>query len=161
VTHAFHHIVAALDGPMFVVTVAAGGERAGCLVGFATQCSIEPAHFLACISKENHTYPVAERAEVFVVHALRATDVAIAHVFGEETGDAVDKFAQVEWDEGPAGTPVVRGCDWFAARVLDRLDCGDHVGYVLDVLDAGSAEHADRSQLGYQAVRDFHAGHPA
>lgn len=35
-------LTAALDYPMFVVTVAAGGERAGCLVGFATQCSIDP-----------------------------------------------------------------------------------------------------------------------
>jgi flavin reductase (DIM6/NTAB) family NADH-FMN oxidoreductase RutF len=158
---AFHHIVATLEYPMFVVTVAAGGERAGCLVGFAAQCSISPPRFVAWISKANHTFPVAERAEVFVVHALRKSDLEVAQLFGESTGDAVDKFARCQWHEGPGGVPVLDGCDWFAGRVLDRFDSGDHVGFLLAVLDSGSAARAGEPQLGYQDVRDFHPGHPA
>src|SRR5215208_7631728 len=38
---AFEAIVAQLDYPMFIVTAAAGEERGGCLVGFATQASID------------------------------------------------------------------------------------------------------------------------
>jgi flavin reductase (DIM6/NTAB) family NADH-FMN oxidoreductase RutF len=37
---AFETIVATLDYPMFIVTTAAEGRRAGCLVGFGTQTSI-------------------------------------------------------------------------------------------------------------------------
>ncbi len=36
---AFESLVGSMDYPMFVVTVNAGGERSGCLVGFVTQCS--------------------------------------------------------------------------------------------------------------------------
>lgn len=32
-----HTLVAELDYPLFIVTVPAGGERSGCLIGFATQ----------------------------------------------------------------------------------------------------------------------------
>lgn len=42
----FQRLVAQLDYPPFIATVAAEGERAGCLIGFATQCSIHPPRFL-------------------------------------------------------------------------------------------------------------------
>jgi flavin reductase (DIM6/NTAB) family NADH-FMN oxidoreductase RutF len=158
---AFHRIVARLDYPMFVLTVADGDERSGCLIGFATQVSIDPARYLACVSKKNHTFGVAERSRVFVLHVPRVTDTDIATRFGELTGDEVDKFATVAWTEGPEGVPVLDRLDWFAGRVVDRVDAGDHVGYVLDVLDAGRADHADEPQLGFQAVRDLHPGHEA
>jgi hypothetical protein len=45
-----------LDHPMVVVTTRAGNERAGCLVGFATQVSIGPPRFLVGLSKRNRTY---------------------------------------------------------------------------------------------------------
>ncbi len=35
-------LVSHLDNPMYVLTVASDERRAGCLVGFATQCSIRP-----------------------------------------------------------------------------------------------------------------------
>jgi flavin reductase (DIM6/NTAB) family NADH-FMN oxidoreductase RutF len=53
-----------LDYPLFVVTVASPEERSGCLVGFATQCSIEPPRYLVCISKENHTWMVGMSEDV-------------------------------------------------------------------------------------------------
>ncbi len=157
----FQRIAARLDYPMFVLTVADGARRSGCLVGFATQCSIHPPRWFVCVSKVNHTFPIAEAAEVFVVHVLRARDRALARWFGEATGDDVDKFETVDWQPGPGGAPVLHDCDWFAGRVVERVDVGDHVGYVLDILDDGRAEHSDEPALGFQATRDFEPGHPA
>jgi flavin reductase (DIM6/NTAB) family NADH-FMN oxidoreductase RutF len=157
----FQRIVTQLEYPMFVLTVADGNTRSGCLVGFVTQCSIHPPRCLVCVSKPNHTFAVAERSDVFVVHTLHERDLAIARWFGEATGDDVDKFATVDWEPGPAGVPVLRGLDWFAGRVRDRCDGGDHVAYVLDVLDGGRAERVDEPQLGYQSTRGFAPGHPA
>jgi flavin reductase (DIM6/NTAB) family NADH-FMN oxidoreductase RutF len=161
VSKTFHAIVASLEYPMFVVTVAARGERSGCLVGFAAQCSIHPPRFCVWLSKENHTFQVAQDADVLVVHALREPNRALARLFGEETGDEVDKFTQCEWDDGPGGAPVLRGCDWFAGRIIERTDTGDHVAHLLDLLPGGDASHAHERQLGFQEVRDFDAGHPA
>jgi flavin reductase (DIM6/NTAB) family NADH-FMN oxidoreductase RutF len=161
---AFARITATLDYPMFVLTVGSGdGERSGCLVGFASQCSIDPARFMVCVSKRNHTFGLANAAEVLVLHVLRDVphDRDLARLFGEETGDEVDKFARCDWDAGPGGTPVLRDCDWFAGRVVDRVDCGDHVGFLVDVIDEGGAPRSREPQLGFQAVRDLDPGHEA
>ena len=136
---AVHELVSELDYPMFIVTVAAGGERAGCLVGFTTQCSIDPPRFLVCLSDKNRTYRVAERAETLVVHLVPAEATGLAELFGSETGDDGDKFARCAWRPGPGEVPVLEGCgNWFAARILDRLRAGDHVAYLLEPFEAGS-----------------------
>ena len=97
---AFRAIVDSIDYPMMVVTAAHKGERTGCLVGFHTQCSIDPPRWLVCISKANHSYRVAQHAEGLVVHMLRTDQRSLAELFGEETGDEVDKFEQCGWSDG-------------------------------------------------------------
>ena len=156
---AFERIAATIDYPMWIVTAATEHERSGCLVGFATQCSIEPVEFGAWISKANHTFRVASSADVLVVHALRDADHDLARLFGAQTGDDVDKFTRCSWWSGPGGAPVLEGCDWFAGRVLSRVDEGDHVGHLLDPFDGAFRDRGAR--LGFQDVRDVDPGHPA
>jgi flavin reductase (DIM6/NTAB) family NADH-FMN oxidoreductase RutF len=134
---AFERIAGSLDYPMLIVTTAAGGERAGCLVGFATQCSIDPPRYLVCVSDKNRTCRVLERgAQAMVVHVVPSDGGALVELFGGETGDDADKFSRCEWSEGPDGIPVLAGCpSWFAGRIVDRVRFGDHVAHVLDPFD--------------------------
>src|SRR4051812_20330209 len=74
-----------LDYPMFVVTTASEGKRAGCLVGFATQASIDPPRFLVGLSDKNHTYRVARTAPRLVVHILGSDSGELAELFGSTT----------------------------------------------------------------------------
>ncbi|MDH6580477.1 flavin reductase [Kitasatospora sp. MAP5-34] len=71
-TFGFDDFTARLDYPVLVVTAAADGARAGCLVGFGSQCSIDPPRFTVWLSKANRTFRVAKRAEFPVVHLLPA-----------------------------------------------------------------------------------------
>src|ERR671932_2910806 len=112
----FDVLTSAIDYPMFVVTCADGsdgggggdrGERAGCLVGFATQCSIQPPLYLVCISKTNHTEKVASRARFLAVHLLTSDQRDLAELFGSQTGDEVDKFARCRWEPDLADVPVL------------------------------------------------------
>jgi flavin reductase (DIM6/NTAB) family NADH-FMN oxidoreductase RutF len=157
---AFTEIAGSLDYPMFVVTAAANGHQSGCLVGFVTQCSIDPPRLVVCISKANRTYEISAHASTLVVHVLRSDQLDLARRFGENTGDDVDKFARERWRPGPDGVPVLEGCDWIAGHVLERVDLGDHVGHVVDVRASGR-EHAPAPQLGYQATSALSAGHDA
>ena len=101
-----------LDYPMFVITVAAGGERSGCLIGFATQAGVDPARFIVCLSDKNHTHE----------------DV-----------------------------PIVDGCpNWFAGRVLQRLDAGDHQAILLEPVEVGAGEP---SQLSFHRANRVEPGH--
>ena len=156
---AFEQIVDDLDVPMYVVTVARESERSGCLVGFASQCSIDPPRFTVWISQQNHTHGLALEAEHLAVHLLRATDHGLAALFGETTGDEVDKFAACAWHDGPFGAVVLDGCDSFVGRVLHTVSGGDHTGFVL-APEAG-AYRGGSSPLGFQAVRDLSPGHDA
>ena len=153
-------LTATLDYPMFVVTAAAGGRRAGCLVGFTTQCSIDPVRFLVCLSRRNHTCRVAADAELLAVHLLGREQRALAELFGTETGDEVDKLARCAWTAGPSGTPLLDDCpNRFLGRVADRFEAGDHLAFLLEVVDAWAAEPGPL--LTFQAVSDLEPGHRA
>ncbi len=154
-------LISHLDNPMFVVTVASEHDRAGCLVGFVTRCSIHPPRWYVGISKLNHTFAIAAGADLVVVHALGAANAGLARLFGEETGDDVDKFSICPWRPGPDGrTPVLSECPrWFAGQVVERIDPGDHLGLVLAPVAAECRDHG--AQLGFQALRDLDPGHPA
>jgi len=157
---AVHELVSELDYPMFIVTTAAGEDRAGCLVGFATQCSIEPPRFLVCISNKNRTYRVAIRAAAMVVHLVPSDAEELAQLFGGESGDDVDKFARVDWEPGPEGLPVLRDCgNWFAARVLDSLDAGDHRAFLLEAFAAHSEPREE--PFSFHRARAIEPGHEA
>ena len=145
---------------MFIVTVAAGGERAGCLVGFTTQCSIDPPRFLVCISDKNRTFRVAREAGVMVVHLVPSHADELAQLFGERTGDEVDKFEHCAWSPGPEGTPVLDECgNWFAGRILDRLDGGDHRVFLLEPFEAASAP--GEGPFEFHRARRMEPGHEA
>jgi flavin reductase (DIM6/NTAB) family NADH-FMN oxidoreductase RutF len=153
----FEQLVATLDYPLYVVTTASQNEPAGCLIGFATQCSIHPPRFLACISKQNHTLLLAHRAAVLAVHIIEEEDKNIAELFGGETGDEVDKFARVSW-HWAHGVPILDACQrWFAGSVLEQIDFGDHVGFLLEPIDA--EQNASSEQLTFQRARDIEPGH--
>lgn len=160
VEEGFHTLVSDLDYPMFIVTVAAAGDRDGCLVGFVTQASIDPPRLLVMLSKSNRTGRLARAADSLVVHFLHENNKDLAKLFGEETGDNLDKFDACEWHDGPfKGPTLVDTRGWAAGSILDRLDSGDHVAHLLDI-EAVSVDLTG-PQLGFQCVRNMEPGHPA
>jgi flavin reductase (DIM6/NTAB) family NADH-FMN oxidoreductase RutF len=158
VANEVHRLVSELDYPMFIVTATDGEERAGCLVGFATQCSINPPRFLVCLSDKNRTFRVARGAELVVVHLVPAEATALAELFGSETGDDVDKFERCAWHEGPGGTPVLDECgNWFAGRILERVPAGDHCALLLEPFDAHS--DGDERAFTFHRAKRIEPGH--
>ena len=151
-------LLGGLNRTMWILTVAAEGERSGCLMGFATQASLEPPRFLACVSKANHTFGVIERADHVAVHACPdEPDLELASLFGEETGDEIDKFSRCAWHDGPEGQPVLEGVPaWFVGRIEARHDLGDHVGFLLaPVAVDGELEGV----LTFERAQDLDAAH--
>ena len=156
----FQGLVAQLDYPMFIATVAADGERAGCLIGFATQASIHPPRFLAGISDKNRTHRVARGASSMAIHLVPADATELAELFGGETGDDVDKFARCSWHPGPDGVPLLDDCpNRFVGRILERVDFGDHTGYLLEPVAAEADEES--GQLGFHRAKRIEPGHEA
>jgi len=156
----FDGLMGELDYSMLIVTAAAGHEREGCLVGFAGQTSVDPSRFLVCLSDKNRTTRLAARVEHLAVHFVPARAEALAEVFGGTTGDEHDKFAGCEWQSGPHDLPILDECrNWFVGRVLERLDLGDHVGYLLEPEVAHHGETGP--EFAFHRAKRIDAGHEA
>ena len=155
-----HALTQAVNFPLYVVTAAGDGEVSGCLVGFATQSSIEPVRFLICISKVNHTFGVAERSASLALHLLGSDQGAMASLFGETTGDTTDKFEKVAWSPGVTGAPVLAECAaWIEGSILSHHSAGDHEAFLVSVEDGGRGTHDGQWTL--KDATDFEPGHPA
>ncbi len=155
----FEALVGDLEYPMFIVTARAGEEPLGCLVGFATQTSIDPPRFAVCLSHANRTFRRGRDAAMLGVHCVPADAGDLAELFGGETGDETDKFARTEWHDGPGGVPVLDRCkNWFAGRVLTRLDAGDHDLFLLEPV---AGEAAAEAEFTFHRAKRIDPGHPA
>ena len=155
----FDALVSNLEYPMFIVTARAGDEPLGCLVGFATQTSIDPPRFAVCLSHANRTYRQGRDARILGVHCVPAEAADLAELFGGETGDETDKFAETAWHDGPGGVPVLDRCrNWFAGRVLTRVDAGDHDLFLLEPV---AGEAAGEAEFTFHRAKRIDPGHPA
>jgi flavin reductase (DIM6/NTAB) family NADH-FMN oxidoreductase RutF len=157
----FASVMRILDGPMCIVTTAAVGEPAGCLVGFSSQVSIDPARFIIGISNKNHTHEAVMRAERVIVHVISTAEFPLAKLFGEQTEDRTDKFSRCSWEPGPGGVPLLTEAPaWFSGLIHQRIPLGDHLGVVIDV-DAAEVRRQDAESLRLTGVDALEPGHEA
>jgi flavin reductase (DIM6/NTAB) family NADH-FMN oxidoreductase RutF len=148
-----------MNNAMLVVTTQADGHQSGCLVGFSTQVGINPPRFLVGMSQTNHTFRVAARSDHLAVHLLSRGDMNLAELFGGETDDEIDKFDQCAWHSGPEGMPILDDAvAWMVGKTLDRIDFGDHRGYVLQPVDGWYAEN-EKDVIHFSDVIDVEPGH--
>ena len=156
----FLKLAGSLDYPLFIVTASDGERREGCVIGFATQSSFAPARFLACLSRENRTYRLALEVDALAVHSVPRSQRGLARLFGARTGDDIDKCERCEWSRGPRGAPILAGCPgWFAGAIRARHDLGDHVGFLLEPIEARFEPGVET--LAFQEVKDvLEPGHP-
>jgi flavin reductase (DIM6/NTAB) family NADH-FMN oxidoreductase RutF len=160
VGQAFNTLVGDLEYPMFIVTARADGEPLGCLVGFATQMSINPPRFAVCLSHKNRTFRRGHDSEALGVHCVPAEAEELAQLFGGETGDEVDKFSRVAWHEGPAGVPLLDDCpNRFVGRVLWRADAGDHDAFLLEPIVAEA--ELEHGEFTFHRAKRIDPGHEA
>lgn len=160
VTDTFVALTGRLDYPMLLVTTAVGDTRAGCLVGFSTQCSIDPPRFIVCLSDKNRTTRIAWDSKGLAVHFPPADAHELAELFGAQTSDDIDKFARCAWHTGPLGLPIIDACRrWFVGEVVERRRVGDHIAFVLHPVAAG--DDGSEATLRFDHVKDLEPGHDA
>jgi flavin reductase (DIM6/NTAB) family NADH-FMN oxidoreductase RutF len=150
-----------VDYPYYLLTVRAPDEEmSGCLAGFVTQCSIDPPNFVACISQLNHTLGVAVRASAMGLHLVGEDQLDIARLFGEQTGDVVDKFADVDWRIGPTGAPLLADVSLaLEGTILGHFSVGDHEAFLVRALRAVGGP--GRGLLTHRTSPRLHPGHPS
>ena len=142
-------LMTSVDPALIVVTTAAEGVLAGCVVGFHSQSSMDPEHYCTWLSKANQTYRVALRAKHLAVHFLSVQDLEVARHFGTISGEDTDKFAGIDFEPDEYGVPLLAACP---NRVrLERIalldDGSDHVCVTSKVLSVEKGEPFDPLRL--------------
>jgi flavin reductase (DIM6/NTAB) family NADH-FMN oxidoreductase RutF len=156
----FDKFVTQLDASLVVVTASSDDQQAGCVVGFHTQCSIEPRRYAVWLSKANLTYRVSLFATHLAVHLLAEDDRSLLQLFGGTSGDRTEKFALCDWSPGPGGVPLLTACPTRAVlEITSRWDDGsDHACVVGTPI---IAEWTPTTPMRASEANDTEGGHDA
>jgi flavin reductase (DIM6/NTAB) family NADH-FMN oxidoreductase RutF len=130
------------------VTVVTSVDPAGAPIGFTansfTSVSLDPALVLVCVAKSSRNYAVLAGAADFAINVLAENQVDVSNTFARPVKD---RFAQVEWQRGMTGSPLLSGVTaWFDCKMHKTVDAGDHIILIGQVV---SFESTATPGLGY------------
>ncbi|SEO90654.1 flavin reductase family protein [Amycolatopsis saalfeldensis] len=129
------------SGVAAITSLDTQGRPVGMAVSSFTSVSLDPPLVAFLPGKTSSTFPVIAERGTFCVNVLAAGQEAVCHALAVPGGD---KFADLGWQPGPHGNPVLDGVvAWIGCTIETMHDAGDHrivVGRVEDLATGTTAE---------------------
>lgn len=133
-----------LTGVTVVTTRNADGAPIGFTANSFTSVSLDPPLLLVCLAKTSRNYATLTEAKGFGVNILSEGQKDVSNTFARPVED---RFAAVEWKQGPFGSPVFADvAAWFDCSMHELVDAGDHVILIGRV---EGFENSGKTGLGY------------
>lgn len=120
------------------------GDVTAATVNWVTQASFAPPLVAVGVKADTNSYAVVSSAGSFVLNVLGKAqrDVAFAFFRTPEVDDS--QIGGLPYRAGVTGAPILEGpIAFLEARVLERIERGDHAIVVAEVVDAGVAEQPE------------------
>lgn len=138
-TRAFRRALGNFATGVTVVTAAdATGRKVGVTANSFNSVSLDPPLILWSIDKRSTSHAVFEAASHFAVNVLAADQIDLSNNFARPKED---RFAEVEYQVGEGGAPVLADCSArFECEKYQQVDGGDHwimIGKVVAFDDCG------------------------
>lgn len=161
-----------LDPPLWLLTARHGPRRGGLIATFVGPASIVPdlPRVVLGLACQHYTWELVEASGAFALHLLGEDNLPWVWHFGLRSGRTFDKLEGLDVRAGATGSPLVAGAlGWLDCRVEARLDSGDRILYLAEVVASESAGNAPpltlqqvlerapadkRSELGQLRARD-------
>ncbi len=124
---------------IYVVSSKYGDRMNGQIANTVFQITSDPPRVAVSINKQNFTWEFISQSEMFSVSVLDVdTPMEFIGLFGFKSGRDMDKFSNVKYKIGLAGTPLVLdyALSVFEAKVVDRLDVGTHTIFIGEVVSS-------------------------
>lgn len=138
-----------LTGVTIVTAADAEARPIGMTANAFTSVSLDPPLVLVCVGKSAASHATMVQTDNFAVHVLSDDQEDLSTTFARSAAQGEDKFADLDWDEDEHGVPSLPGSlARMSCRVWDRLDAGDHLVVIGQVL-ALEVEDAPRPPLGF------------
>ena len=111
------------------VTVVTTHDNANNPLGFTansfSSVSLDPPLVSVCLSNSSANYDVLVNADRFAINILSEKQKEVSNTFARPVDD---RFASVNWDKGPHGSPILEGVSaWFDCSSFKQVEAGDHV----------------------------------
>jgi flavin reductase (DIM6/NTAB) family NADH-FMN oxidoreductase RutF len=122
--------------PVSVVTVDAGGQKAGLTIVSLVSLSLEPP--LVGIAVRHHAalHELVREADAFAVSILAAEQEGLAQHFARGV-PPIALWQGIETREGALGAPLLEGAlGWIECRLASEHATGDHTFFVGEVVSA-------------------------
>jgi flavin reductase (DIM6/NTAB) family NADH-FMN oxidoreductase RutF len=127
-------------GMLIVGSKGAGDEVNAMTANWVMQVSFHPPLVAVAVEQDAHTRALIDAGRVFSINVVRSGPDAEALVgkFVKPAKRAGNKLEDEEFTTGETGAPLLaKALSWFECRVVNRVEIGDHVLYVGEVVGAG------------------------
>lgn len=122
-----------------VVTTMDGNVPKGLAVNAFANISLEPATVMIAIQRTSSTHDVLFRSTHLAINMLSTDQLDVVNRFATK---APDKFAGLDWQPGPYGSPLLsRSSARMEVEIRERLQASTHTVFICRVVGASVSEH--------------------
>jgi flavin reductase (DIM6/NTAB) family NADH-FMN oxidoreductase RutF len=134
-------------GVAIVTTLDADGQPRGLTTNAVCAVSADPPMLLVCVDRTSRTLEALRHARRFVVNFMSDGCADLCALFASK---ADDKFADVAWEPGLGGVPLLAEDALAIAecRTEQELEAGDHL-ILTGAVEAGRAPDPERVPILY------------
>ena len=134
-------------GVAIVTTLDEAGLPKGLTTNAVCSVSADPPMLLVCVDKTSRTLAALRHARRFVVNFMSDGSADLCALFASK---ADDKFADVTWEPGLGGVPLLAADALAVAecRTEQELEAGDHL-ILTGVVEGGRAPDPERVPILY------------
>ncbi|MEU5088537.1 flavin reductase family protein [Streptomyces sp. NPDC021356] len=136
-----------------VVTAWDGATPRGLAVNAFSSISLDPPTVMVCVQRTSSTHDCLYRADHLAINILSTDQLDVVGTFASK---AADKFADLDWESGPFGSPLIaRSSAQMEVQIRERLQASTHTVFICRVVHAAVTE---RDPMVYSAGRFFDGG---
>jgi len=133
-----------------VVTTMDDEKPRGLAVNAFSSVSLDPPTVMVAVQRTSSTHDCLFRATHLAINILSTDQLDVVGVFATK---ADDKFAGLDWEPGPFGSPLLkRSGAQMEVEIRERLQASTHTLFVCRVLHATVS---DRHPMVYSAGKFF------
>jgi flavin reductase (DIM6/NTAB) family NADH-FMN oxidoreductase RutF/predicted ester cyclase len=139
-----------ITGVTVVTTIDTDGKPRGLAVNSYNSVSLEPPLVMVCVQKTSSTYPSLFGSDHLGINILGCNQRDTLRTFAAK---GTDKFAEVEWHQGPNGSPLIDGSSAsIEVEIKERFQALTHTIFVGRVR---TSESTDNDPIIYKAGQFF------
>ena len=136
-----------------VVTAMDDGTPRGLAVNAFASISLDPPTVMVCVQRTSNTHDCLFRADHLAINILSTDQLDVVKRFAVKSDD---KFAGLDWDAGPFGSPLIaRSAAVMEVQIRERLRASTHTVFMCRVVHA---EVSNRHPMVYSAGKFFDGG---